>query len=232
VVAVRRAANARRSRPGLRDLRPVWVAEQGAVDVQYVVSEPEHLKRGPPRASTRSPNAKPLANSTDLWILNFVGDVCAGAAKFSRRRHVNLEQLQRSFGKISDLSPGVEGRRRCKRASIKGRGVSSCPRLSQRRRRRARSFRIPPSPRSRLLVARRWARGKPRCASTRQTAEQESVPSSEVRRRVLDLRDSFEPEAWIRHEPLFAAGAAARKSGFQNVRLHHPLQRAVRAPQK
>ena len=45
----------------------------------------------------------------------------------------------------------------------------------------------------------------------------ESIPSYDVRRRVLDLRDSFEPEAAIGHESVLAAGAAAIENGFKNV---------------
>src|SRR5271163_4486363 len=45
----------------------------------------------------------------------------------------------------------------------------------------------------------------------------ESVPSTNVRRRVLDLHESFEPEAWIGRSSDLAAGAAAVGSGFKNV---------------
>jgi chitin synthase len=45
----------------------------------------------------------------------------------------------------------------------------------------------------------------------------ESAPSTDVRRRVVDLADSLEPDAWIDPEPVLAAGAAAVRSGFKNV---------------
>jgi len=43
------------------------------------------------------------------------------------------------------------------------------------------------------------------------------VPSTDVRRRVLDLTDSFEPEAFTGREPVLAAGAALSRRGFKNV---------------
>src|SRR5271170_7251343 len=67
------------------------------------------------------------------------------------------------------------------------------------------SRRRPANPRQASLL------GKSRCRS-------ESVPSSDVRRRVLTLPGSFEPEAWIdRPRPADLAGAAADGSGFKNV---------------
>jgi chitin synthase len=45
----------------------------------------------------------------------------------------------------------------------------------------------------------------------------ESVPSTDVRRRVLDLHESFESEAFIGREPVLAAGAAPIGSGFKNL---------------
>jgi chitin synthase len=45
----------------------------------------------------------------------------------------------------------------------------------------------------------------------------ESVPSTDVRRRVLDLHESFEPETWIGRPSDLAAGAARVESGFKNV---------------
>src|SRR5580658_9330862 len=41
----------------------------------------------------------------------------------------------------------------------------------------------------------------------------ESVPSTDVRRRVLDLHESLEPEAWIGRLSDLAAGAAPVGSG-------------------
>jgi hypothetical protein len=45
----------------------------------------------------------------------------------------------------------------------------------------------------------------------------ETVPSTDVRGRVLDLHESFEPEAFIGREPVPAAGAAPVGSGFKNL---------------
>jgi hypothetical protein len=45
----------------------------------------------------------------------------------------------------------------------------------------------------------------------------ESAPSTDVRRRVLDPNESFEPEAWIGRPSDLAAGAASIASGFKNV---------------
>jgi chitin synthase len=45
----------------------------------------------------------------------------------------------------------------------------------------------------------------------------ESVPSTDVRRRVLNLHESFEPEPWIGRPSDLAAGAARVESGFKNV---------------
>ena len=45
----------------------------------------------------------------------------------------------------------------------------------------------------------------------------EFVPSTDVRRRVLDFHEFFEPEAWIGRSSDLAAGAAAVGSGFKNV---------------
>jgi chitin synthase len=45
----------------------------------------------------------------------------------------------------------------------------------------------------------------------------ESVPPTDVRRRVRDLGDAFEAEGWIDREPVFAIRAAANESGFKNV---------------
>jgi chitin synthase len=45
----------------------------------------------------------------------------------------------------------------------------------------------------------------------------EAVPSTDVRRRVLDLADSFEPEARIGWEPRLAESAAPRAVGFKNA---------------
>ena len=45
----------------------------------------------------------------------------------------------------------------------------------------------------------------------------ESVPSTDVRRRVLDLHEFFEPETWIGRPSDLAAGAAPVESGFKNV---------------
>ena len=45
----------------------------------------------------------------------------------------------------------------------------------------------------------------------------ESVPSTDVRRRVLDLHESFEPETWMGRPSDLAAGAARVESGLKNV---------------
>jgi chitin synthase len=51
-------------------------------------------------------------------------------------------------------------------------------------------------------------------ASGRRT---ESVPSTDVRRRVLDIDHTLEPRAWIGRQPILAASAALVESGFKNV---------------
>jgi chitin synthase len=65
--------------------------------------------------------------------------------------------------------------------------------------------RVPTDPRRTSLRLRR---------SGRRT---ESAPAADVRRRVLDLADSFEPEPWIGRGPVLAAGADSVEIGFKNV---------------
>jgi chitin synthase len=65
----------------------------------------------------------------------------------------------------------------------------------------------------------RLASGDPRRASLRLRTSgrrTESVPSTDVRRRVLSPQDTFEPGAWVDLQPL-TAGAAAIEDGFKNV---------------
>ena len=70
-----------------------------------------------------------------------------------------------------------------------------------------------------LAPPRRAPGDRPRAPMRLRTPDRrtESVPSTDVRRRVLDLRDFFKPEAFIARAPILAAGAAAAGSGFKNV---------------
>ncbi len=69
-------------------------------------------------------------------------------------------------------------------------------------------------------LAPRRAPADPRRTSLRlrtSSRRTESVPSTDVRRRVLDLGDIFEPEARIDRELVFGARVAASEIGFKNV---------------
>jgi hypothetical protein len=58
--------------------------------------------------------AKPLANSSNLRLLNFVG--VFGGCQVVAPCRANSEQLQRNFSKIWEPSPRLEGRRKGKRS--------------------------------------------------------------------------------------------------------------------